>query len=512
MSFSEKLQALRKANKMSQEKLADLLDVTRQSVSKWESGQTYPEMDKLLAMCKIFKCSLDDLTNDEITDIKIGEKKKNSINNLIDSMLDLVNKTYHMFHTMGLKKSIKCLFVMFVVAIILQIGYIPFDFLSNRLTNLILTLGSNQFIYFVIGLIELLLNGSFFILYIILLVYLFKMMYLDRYDFQSVSTSTEKNSKDVELIPEQKVMKEIRPEKSYAFFEALGKIAIFFIKIMVFFILICPFALSLFLFSAAFIVMFILLFQGVFYFGILLGIIFAIILHILILELLFNFLFNRKTPIKRTVILTIVSLIGLGISFGITMLEFVNTTYTDKAPITEKAKTIEKKIAMSDSLVIDSLDFYDMKVDNTLGDEVKIVVKYFPEYLSVDIVSHDNGFVFVREENPENVFVSKAVSLFIDGLKEKHLYNYSELYQYHVTVYASEENINRLLDHYHNSIKREMEVEEQSEIESLQEQLDQVTEENTKLEEQNSELESKVTEYQDKLNSYKQNLESLLQE
>ena len=118
----------------------------------------------------------------------------------------------------------------------------------------------------------------------------------------------------------------------------------------------------------------------------------------------------------------------------------------------------------------------------------------------------------VREENPENVFVSKAVSLFIDGLKEKHLYNYSELYQYHVTVYASEENINRLLDHYHNSIKREMEVEEQSEIESLQEQLDQVTEENTKLEEQNSELESKVTEYQDKLNSYKQNLESLLQE
>ena len=71
MSFSEKLQALRKANKMSQEKLADLLDVTRQSVSKWESGQTYPEMDKLLAMCKIFKCSLDDLTNDEVTDIKV---------------------------------------------------------------------------------------------------------------------------------------------------------------------------------------------------------------------------------------------------------------------------------------------------------------------------------------------------------------------------------------------------------------------------------------------------------
>ena len=486
MSFSEKLQALRKANKMSQEKLADLLDVTRQSVSKWESGQTYREMDKLLAMCKIFKCSLDDLTNDEVTDIKVGEKKKNGINNLIDSMLELVNKTYHMFHAMRLKKVIKCLFVMFVIAIILLIGYVPFVFLSNRLTNLILTLGSNQFVYFVIGLIELLLNGSFFILYIILLVYLFKMMYLDRYDFQSVSTSTEKSSKDVEPLPEQKIMREIRPEKSYAFFEALGRVAIFFMKIMVFFILICPLAVSLFLFSAAFIVMLVLLFQGVLYFGILLGIIFAMILHVLILELLFNFLFNRKTPIKRTVILTIVSLIGLGISFGISMLEFVNTTYTDKAPITEKQKTIEKKIPMSDSLIIDFLDSYDMQVDNSLGNEIKIVTKYYPEYLSVDIASHNNGFIFIREENPENVFISKSVSLLIDGLKEKHLYNYSELFQYDVTIYASEENIQKLLDNYHASLEQEIQAEEQSEIESLRGQLDQVMEEKARLQEKNA--------------------------
>ena len=75
MSFNEKLQKLRKENNLSQEALATLLDVTRQSVSKWESGTTYPEMDKLLMMCKIFKCSLDDLTNDEITDIKIDKKK-----------------------------------------------------------------------------------------------------------------------------------------------------------------------------------------------------------------------------------------------------------------------------------------------------------------------------------------------------------------------------------------------------------------------------------------------------
>lgn len=48
LSFSEKLQRLRKEKGLSQEQLAELLDVSRQSVSKWESGQTYPEINKLI--------------------------------------------------------------------------------------------------------------------------------------------------------------------------------------------------------------------------------------------------------------------------------------------------------------------------------------------------------------------------------------------------------------------------------------------------------------------------------
>ena len=79
MKFSEKLIKLRKENKLSQEQLASKLDVSRQAVSKWESGQTYPEMDKLLALCKLFKCSLDDLTNDEISkeEMSNNQNKKN---------------------------------------------------------------------------------------------------------------------------------------------------------------------------------------------------------------------------------------------------------------------------------------------------------------------------------------------------------------------------------------------------------------------------------------------------
>ena len=51
MSFSENLQFLRAQAGVTQEQLAEQLDVSRQSVSKWEGGQSFPEMDTLLRIC-----------------------------------------------------------------------------------------------------------------------------------------------------------------------------------------------------------------------------------------------------------------------------------------------------------------------------------------------------------------------------------------------------------------------------------------------------------------------------
>lgn len=68
MSFSEKLQKLRKDKGLSQEQLAELLDVSRQAVSKWESGQTYPEIDKLIKLSDLFNVTLDELVRDRNTE------------------------------------------------------------------------------------------------------------------------------------------------------------------------------------------------------------------------------------------------------------------------------------------------------------------------------------------------------------------------------------------------------------------------------------------------------------
>ena len=59
MNTAEKILELRKAHGLTQEQLAEKLDVSRQSVSKWESGQAMPETDKLIALSDSFHVTID---------------------------------------------------------------------------------------------------------------------------------------------------------------------------------------------------------------------------------------------------------------------------------------------------------------------------------------------------------------------------------------------------------------------------------------------------------------------
>lgn len=67
MSFRDNLQHLRGTRDMSQAQLAELIGVSRQSVAKWESEKSYPEMDKLITLCDLFECSLDDLVRGDVS-------------------------------------------------------------------------------------------------------------------------------------------------------------------------------------------------------------------------------------------------------------------------------------------------------------------------------------------------------------------------------------------------------------------------------------------------------------
>lgn len=76
MALGEKLSKLRKENNYTQEQLADVLGISRQAISKWESDITYPETDKLIRICKLFNCSIDYLLIED--EICSNQKNKNT--------------------------------------------------------------------------------------------------------------------------------------------------------------------------------------------------------------------------------------------------------------------------------------------------------------------------------------------------------------------------------------------------------------------------------------------------
>ncbi len=77
MNFNEKLIDLRKSKNLSQEELGAELGVSRQTVSKWESGQSYPDFQRLVLLSDYFGLTLDEL----VKDVDVQEVREKNLNN-----------------------------------------------------------------------------------------------------------------------------------------------------------------------------------------------------------------------------------------------------------------------------------------------------------------------------------------------------------------------------------------------------------------------------------------------
>lgn len=80
MSIGEKIYNLRKSKNMSQETLANMLNVSRQTISKWETGESNPDFDKIVPLCDFFGISTDELlrgTSNYLEQEIVVEKNKN---------------------------------------------------------------------------------------------------------------------------------------------------------------------------------------------------------------------------------------------------------------------------------------------------------------------------------------------------------------------------------------------------------------------------------------------------
>ena len=83
MTIGYKISKLRKEYNYTQEQLADILGVSRQSISKWESDIAYPETDKLVKIGKMFDCSMDYLLNDDVVEKQGTPSAESQLRNLL---------------------------------------------------------------------------------------------------------------------------------------------------------------------------------------------------------------------------------------------------------------------------------------------------------------------------------------------------------------------------------------------------------------------------------------------
>ena len=94
MIFSEKLQLIRKSKGFTQEELAEKLEVSRQAVAKWESGQVYPDINNLIQISNMFNVTVDYLVKDQACMVTCAEDMTPDIAKLIEFRLEANVNTY----------------------------------------------------------------------------------------------------------------------------------------------------------------------------------------------------------------------------------------------------------------------------------------------------------------------------------------------------------------------------------------------------------------------------------
>lgn len=92
MEFNNKLYELRKQKGLSQEELANKLNVSRQTVSKWELGDSTPDMEKLIVLSDLFEISLDELVLGKVPEPQQAAKTPDVINTIEEKVLTEKNK------------------------------------------------------------------------------------------------------------------------------------------------------------------------------------------------------------------------------------------------------------------------------------------------------------------------------------------------------------------------------------------------------------------------------------
>lgn len=464
-NFKDNLKRIRKENNLSQEDLAELLGVSRQAVSKWESGIAYPEMDKILTICEKFNLNIDDLLNKDIKEVKSTEESKLKINKYVNDFLKFITDGINLFTSMNFKTKLKFIIEQLIIILVLAFILVGIFNLTNNLLYDILRYLPNKISFIITSIFYSLYFLLAFIISIIILVHLFKERYLNY--FKGITKNIQENIE----IKEDKAKIIIRNPKDsdYKFLSILVKLFIGIIKFFALFIVILLLiSLSTLVFS--FIISFKLIKTGLFFISLLIILLSFIVININLLTLVLNFIFTRIINKKIIIISTITSVITLGIGISLLAISILNF-----------------KVVFNDSLLITNSTYYEMKDDlffDTL-DTNKDVIEYVEEdiknvrleytinkayQLNTGSINKNAVNIWTEVKNPIS-----TINYVINSLNELKIVSFDPSIK-SIKIYASKKNIEIMKNNRSEFQKLYNKYFDQQDIiNELEEQLDYYT-------------------------------------
>ena len=482
MNLAENLKRIRKENNLSQEQLADKLGVSRQSVSKWERALAYPEMDKVLQICKMFDLNIDELLNQNLKQVEENKQSKSNINKIVDDFLDYITKTIDLITSMKLKDKIKCfieqaIIIGIITIVLLILGVI----VRNVVSSLISFLPDN--IYYMVY--NILINGLYLLLCLIfgtsIFLHIFKVRYLDYFVIVEEKDTKSKKKFFTKNQTEKVIIRE--PKHSYHnFISTMIKLLLKIFKIFVIILALC-FCLTLIGLFDALTLVFLFKNSGLIFIGTLLLIIAIIIINIDVLIILYNFIINKKNKKTLLALTFLASLVTIGISTGLCLIGIKEFDYKSILQ-TDKYEVTSFDYDMTDDIFFfypEEDDYIEKNINNII-----VEIKH-SKNSKVYTYEYDDGQVELYV-NYNDFHIFKLINDIIDDINNKEIIYYDE---FDIKVYASKENIEKLKQNKENYIE--------SSNQNFYNELDNLRKENALLSGQVYSLQNEIEDLKNKI-------------
>ena len=447
-NLAENLKKIRKENNLSQEDLADILGVSRQAISKWESKVSYPEMDKIVLLCKKFDLNIDDLLHRDIKEVKESMAVKSKIKSSCDEIFNFIINSFELFWQMTLKMKIKFILEQIIIIIIMLIIWNCGAYMGSFIIQQVLRKIPRD-IYIII-------YNVFSSLYLILglifnIIIIFKLYKVRYYNTYVSFTNNEnalgsrvnlevKDSKDINfkqnITRPNKIVIENKNSSDDNFFDLLTNIVVGIIKLIGLGI-VSFLSLTLVSIVIGLICSFLIVKSGLFFTGIFSSGLALVIITILGILLLLNFIFNRKSNFKIMINAFSGSVILLGFGLGFVLVSLVGFSDTSLSNNYLKQESIE--IPMQDNLYLrtydkDSINYQELDIEN-------IRVEYkINEACKVENEVRSNGNLYLKTSCEDKYIIIKEL---INSLSNNEIYNFGDNIHIikDITVYGKKENL-----------------------------------------------------------------------